>query len=53
LSSPSFSRPPYKRKKPFDLHTFLMKAKFAAFEIAVAIVFFLWLIKAVAHELGH
>jgi hypothetical protein len=50
--NPTAPVPPKKRKKPLDLHAFLTRVKTAAFEIAFTIVFFVWLFRAVAHEIA-
>lgn len=41
-----------KRRKPFNLHKFLIQTKLIAVEIAATIVFLAWLYHEVMHELG-
>jgi len=43
VSQAAFDFRPPRRKKPFNLHRFLLNAKLIAVEILSAIVFFIWL----------
>jgi hypothetical protein len=46
------SEPP-KKRKPFNLHKFLIQTKLVAVEIAATIVFLAWIFHEVMHALGH
>jgi len=43
-----------RRKKPFNLHRFILNSKVIAVEILTAIAFLTWIFRAFLHEiLGH
>jgi hypothetical protein len=40
------------RKRHFDLHRLLVKAKVLMIDLAATVVFFVWLYRVLMHELG-
>jgi hypothetical protein len=44
--------PERNRKHNFNLHELLMQLRVSAMELAATIVFFVWLFRALLHELG-
>lgn len=48
-----FCRPAnHRKRKPFNLHTFLTSVELAALRIAVTIIFLDWLIRHLIQEVG-
>jgi len=50
VSQPAFDFRPRRRKKPFNLHRFVLHSKLVAVEILSAIVFFIWLVRTFLGE---
>ena len=50
MSRAAFDFRPPRRKKPFNLHRFILTTKIIVIEILTAIVFFIWLFRAFLGE---